>query len=70
MKSWSVKHATARELASLYQVSYHIFKSHVKPFTTEIGKRIGHYYTVNQVIIIIRKLGPPPDTDIAFPGEQ
>lgn len=69
MKSWSVRPATARELARLYQVSYHIFKSHLKPFADEIGRRIGHYYTVKQVIIIINKLGPPPEIDIDYPRE-
>lgn len=70
MKTWTVKPATARELADLYEVSYHVFKSHIQPFKSEIGPRVGHFYTVKQVIIIIDLLGPPPDTDVIYPGQQ
>lgn len=50
---------TLKEIASLYCVSKLTFKKWLKPFEKEIGERIGHFYSVKQVKIILDKLGTP-----------
>jgi len=47
------------ELARLYQISEKSFRTWIKPFAAEIGERHGRYYNVNQVRIILQKLGFP-----------
>jgi len=60
MTKWIVKPCKGRELAKLYQISYKVFKKHLEPHQEKIGPRIGHFYMMNQVIIIIDILGVPP----------
>ncbi|HEY8933885.1 MAG TPA: hypothetical protein VIM65_01640 [Cyclobacteriaceae bacterium] len=68
MKTWIVRPCTARELAQLYKVSYRVFLNHLKPHLDKIGERIGHFYMMKQVMIIIDILGSPPgDVDIIYP---
>jgi len=67
MKTWIVRPCTLRELAELYNVSYAVFKKHLKPIASEIGPRIGHYYMLKQVIIIIDFYGLPSDVELIFP---
>ncbi|MFZ6009115.1 MAG: hypothetical protein ACOYXT_02110 [Bacteroidota bacterium] len=67
MKTWMVRPCTARQLAELYEVTYRIFKGHLKKIESKVGTRVGHYFTVNQVIIIIEELGPFPNVEIIYP---
>ncbi|HEY8936101.1 MAG TPA: hypothetical protein VIM65_12805 [Cyclobacteriaceae bacterium] len=60
MIEWVVKPCKARELAKLYQVSYKVFLRHLKPHLKEIGPRLGHFYMMHQVIMIIDIMGAPP----------
>lgn len=57
--TFKVKPYTAKQLASLYGVSLNTIKKWIKPFSKEIGEKIGHFYNTRQVIIIIDNLGPP-----------
>jgi len=50
---------TLKEIASLYCVNKLTFKKWLKPFEKDIGERIGHFYSVKQVKIILDKLGTP-----------
>jgi hypothetical protein len=50
---------TLKEIASLYCVSKITFKKWLKPFEKDIGARIGHFYSVKQIKIILEKLGTP-----------
>jgi hypothetical protein len=52
-----------KQIASLYCVSKQTFKLWLKPFEKEIGKRIGHFYSVKQIKIILDKLGTPDGVD-------
>jgi hypothetical protein len=52
-----------KQIASLYCVSKQTFKIWLKPFEKEIGKRIGHFYSVKQIKIILEKLGTPDGVD-------
>jgi transposase-like protein len=50
---------SVQDLARLYRVNKVTFKKWIKPFEEAIGERIGHFYTVKQVLVIIDKLGLP-----------
>ena len=54
---------TLKEIASLYRVSKLTLKKWLKPFEKDIGERIGHFYSVKQVKIILDKLGTPDAID-------
>jgi hypothetical protein len=54
---------TLKEIASLYCVSKLTFKKWLKPFEKDIGDRIGHFYSVKQIKIILDKLGTPDGID-------
>jgi transposase len=57
---FKIKPATKKEIAAMYEVSPRSLYTQLKPFEDIIGKKIGRYYTVNQVKTIIDKLGIPP----------
>ena len=56
---FEVKAYTMKELASFYQISVKSFRTWINPFKNEIGKKQGRYYNVNQIRVIIAKLGMP-----------
>jgi hypothetical protein len=58
-----VRAYTLKQIAGLYGVSNQTFKLWLKPFEKEMGKRIGHFYSVKQIEIIIDKLGTPGGID-------
>jgi len=60
MTEWIVKPCKGKELAKLYQISYKVFKKHLEPHQEKIGPRLGHFYMMHQVIMIIDILGVPP----------
>jgi hypothetical protein len=68
MRTWTVCPCTVSDLAALYHVTYKVLRTHIKAHENEIGKRIGRYYMTNQVIIIIRTFGPPPEVDVVLPN--
>ena len=61
--SMPIRAYTLKQIASLYCVSKQTFKLWLKPFEKEIGKRIGHFYSVKQIKIILEKLGTPDGID-------
>ncbi len=54
----TIKAMNTKELANLYGVTRSILNTWLEPFRNEIGPRLGHYYTVKQMKIILDKLGP------------
>lgn len=50
---------TTKQLSLLYGISNRTFQKWLVPYTTEIGERNGHYYSVDQARIIFGKLGTP-----------
>lgn len=48
-----------KDLAILYDVKPRTIKVWLKPFENVIGLKIGRYYTIKQVELIIEKLGEP-----------
>jgi hypothetical protein len=67
MQTWMIKPSTARQLAEVYGVPYRVFQRHIKPIAHLIGKRIGYFYTVKQIMIIVENVGPPPFKEIIYP---
>lgn len=50
---------SVKQLSDMYGIGVKTFRKWLQPFTEEIGVKNGHYYTINQVRIIIQKLGIP-----------
>jgi|GEM_PF-5461609 len=67
MQEWRVRPATNKMLAALYGVSRNIMKKHIELLGDKVGKKHGYYWMVNQVIIIIESLGPPPNCEVVYP---
>jgi hypothetical protein len=44
-------------LSKAYGISNKVLHTHVKPFKNVVGKRVGHFYTLEQLLIIVEKLG-------------
>jgi hypothetical protein len=57
-----LKPYTVLELARLYGISDRTMKKWLRPFETEIGEKLGYFYTIAQVKIIFKKLGTPGGT--------
>ncbi|MFZ5553563.1 MAG: hypothetical protein ACOZCO_10630 [Bacteroidota bacterium] len=50
---------TMKEMRNLYGVSLHVFNNLIKSFQEELGPVRGKYLTVNQVELILKKIGTP-----------
>jgi hypothetical protein len=54
-----IKPYSKKELAGIYGITPRSFSTWIKPFTKSIGIKIGKYYNIHQVKIIVEKLGFP-----------
>lgn len=54
-----IKPYTKKELAAVYGISPRSFYTWFKKIQSEVGVKRGKYFNVNQVRIIIEKLGLP-----------
>jgi transposase-like protein len=63
--SKNIKPYSLAELARLYEVCVRTMRKWMQPFTEEIGKRRGRYYTISQVKTIFEKLGYPANVEAA-----
>ena len=54
-----VKSYNTKELAEHYGLSQKTMRKWLKLLKPELGVRIGNYYRVNQVKIIVKRLGKP-----------
>jgi hypothetical protein len=59
-----LKAYTTKEMAELYDVTPKTFRTMIKPFLEEIGKRSGWYFNVNQVMTILKKCGIPKNLNL------
>jgi hypothetical protein len=50
---------THKELAQLYNVCWLTFQRWIKRHEENIGKKQGHFYNINQVLVIFRIFGMP-----------
>lgn len=48
-----------KQLADFYGVCWLTFQRWIKKHEVEIGKKTGHFYSVNQVLVIFKVLGMP-----------
>jgi hypothetical protein len=55
---------TVKELAALYRISKGTFRKWMEPLQAEIGERIGHFYMIPQVKIILEKFGTPQGMEV------
>lgn len=54
-----IKPYSKKELAAIYGITPRSFSTWLKPFSSLIGIKIGKYYNIHQVKIIVEKLGFP-----------
>ncbi|MGQ0829360.1 MAG: hypothetical protein ACT4ON_13310 [Bacteroidota bacterium] len=54
-----IKPYTKKELAAIYGMSPRSFSTWMKPFDAAVGAKVGKYYNIHQVRIIMDKLGLP-----------
>lgn len=59
-----IKPCNKKELIVLFGVSSFVLRKWLEPLKEEIGEVKGRYYTVNQVEIIIKRLGLPKKYEI------
>jgi hypothetical protein len=57
---------TTKQLAALYCVSTNTFCKWINRHKKSIGKKLGHFYSIQQVLVIFEKLGYP----IAFKDDS
>jgi hypothetical protein len=54
-----IKPCCHQTLAQAYGISSKVLHTHLKPIKALIGKRIGYFYTLEQLLIIMEKIGLP-----------
>lgn len=62
-KNFALRPYKLIELAAFYGMHRNTFRTWLDPFREKIGKRKGHYYTIVQVITIVKSLGIPATID-------
>lgn len=50
---------THKQLAALYGISWPTLAKWMEPYRGQIGKKVGHFYTIKQVEIIFQLVGRP-----------
>ncbi len=56
---FELKPYTKGEFIILYKISDYIFTNWMKALQPELGRRIGNFYNVNQVQLIVNRYGVP-----------
>jgi hypothetical protein len=54
-----IKPCNHKALAQAYGISNKVLHTHLKQFKKHIGKRMGHFYTLEKLLTIIEKIGMP-----------
>lgn len=54
-----IKPYTTQELSVLYNMSSRTFRRNIAGIKEKLGKRIGHFYNVKQVEMIMEHMGRP-----------
>lgn len=57
--NFALKPYTVKELSILYGIHKTTMLRWLEPFTEDIGRRVGRFYTIKQVKTIFDKLGTP-----------
>lgn len=53
-----------KELASIYKLSNYMMRLLIQPHQKALGKRVGHYYSYEQVEKIFKRIHLPSNIDI------
>ena len=61
-----IKRYKLRELAVIYKVNRKTFRGWLNKFKDELGPREGHYYSITQVKLILKKLELPSYVKVYF----
>jgi hypothetical protein len=67
MKTWKIQPCTFKALAALYGMTEKVLRSQLKPFEHIIGKKLGHLYSVKQLITIFEVYSTPLNIDVIYP---
>lgn len=67
MKTWRIQPCTFKTLAALFEMNEKAFRNQLKPLKDKIGKKLGHLYTVKQLIIIFDEYCTPAGIEIIYP---
>jgi hypothetical protein len=54
-----------KELANIYGVCWGTFQRWIKKHEVAIGKKTGHFYSVHQVLIILKIFGVPKQFNVS-----
>lgn len=65
-----IKPYSKKELAQIYGISVRCLNNWINKFKTEVGDICGRYYNVNQVRVILAKLGLPDPMEPSDEGHQ
>lgn len=65
---FEVRAYSVKELSAFYCVCERTFRKWISVFKSEIGERVGRYYNIRQVMIILKKLGLPSSFDQDYIG--
>jgi hypothetical protein len=67
MKTWKIQPCTFKQLAALYELSDKVLRNQLKPFQHLIGKKLGHLFSVKQLMIIFEVYSTPPNIEVIYP---
>ncbi len=59
-----VKEYSLHDLAEYYGMSAYRLRTRIKKYIKTVGKRVGYYYTIEQVKKIIQLIPLPSDVDV------
>jgi hypothetical protein len=60
-KELVIKPCNQAQLANAYGVSTKVLRTWLRPYDKEIGKRHGYKYSLEQLFIMLDKIGWPPN---------
>ena len=66
MKTWTLKAATTKELAALYGMHRKAMARQFKYYESAVGKRVGYFWRVEQILALFENIGPPPFVRVAY----
>ncbi|MEO5978872.1 MAG: hypothetical protein ABIS36_10940 [Chryseolinea sp.] len=56
---FEIRPMTLKELAAAYNVSKQVMRRWIKACQAEIGKRIGHFFNLRQIGVMVKNYGHP-----------
>jgi uncharacterized Fe-S cluster-containing radical SAM superfamily protein len=58
----AIKPYTNKELAQMFNMSTRTFNRNIKAIRGQLGKRMGHFWSIPQIEIILEHMGSPYET--------